>query len=247
MEVFVLRRLETAGLGLPGKTVPWADRAIVPIEGRQRHVAWATVSTFNLLAGAVPAIPDHPISTRLAAWSGWLPEDSTPERGAFRADLRTWQPAARAKFDDVCDWLAPTLRQRELMLAIRPHARHVLSDAQGCITFLKKREGQPFELLVEPAAMLTPDMLPDAAEHLERIIDALARFEAVAGFLVSNVEKVDLGDGVIELRTCPISMGILDPDFVARPCRAAAGSRAIVLYEENLPKQLGIVRPAGRV
>jgi hypothetical protein len=47
----------------------------------------------------------------------------------------------------------------------------VLSDAQSCVTFFGKYAG--VGLLLDPAGLLTPEMVPRAEEHLARIVGTL--------------------------------------------------------------------------
>lgn len=241
MEILVIRRPEEPGD--PRRASPWAERVLTPLEGRDKGVPRAALSTLNLLAGAVPGISHAGDPPRLIAWSGWLPEDSTPEDGCFRTGFETWGPEGRRRFEELCDWLGPRLRDAGRTLVLRPHARHVLSDIPSCLSFAKARAGQPFELLIEPAALLTPDTLRDAPEHIERIVSAATGLECLWGFLVGGIARTK-PDG--ELRLISLCEGDLDPEIVSRAVRQAAGSRPVVVYETLLPRQLGFLRPAGR-
>ncbi|MCW5753462.1 MAG: hypothetical protein KIT24_02000 [Phycisphaeraceae bacterium] len=247
MEVQVVRRLETAGVPELRRLGAWATRAAMPLEGRHRDQPWGLFSTHNLLAGAVPALPQIGITCRIVAWSGWLPEDASPEQGVFFPGHSTWMGAGWAGLVEVCRWLGPALEERGMRLCLRPHARHVLSDASSCLKFVREEETLPVDVVLEPAALLTHAMLAEAKTHLERIVGALGAHARVVGILASNVEVVTLEDRGPELRTTPLMSGVLDPEWVAAPIRAlGAEARSVLLYEEGLPRQLSLIRPAGR-
>lgn len=240
MEILVIRRPETQE---PARRAsPWCERMLMPLEGKDK-TARAALGTLNLLAGAVPELPGVSRPARLVAWSGWLPEDASPEDGCFRTGFETWGPEGRKKFEDLCDWLGPRLREAGHTLVLRPHARHVLSDIPSCVSFAKARAGQPFELLIEPGALLTPETLRDAKEHIGRIVSAASEIACVWGFLAGGVARTRPDD---ELRAVSLCEGDLDPDVVGCAVRRAAGNRPVVVYEALLPRQLGFLRPAGR-
>jgi hypothetical protein len=104
----------------------------------------------------------------IVCWSGTLADE------LFGDEPRTWMREGHLAFRDFCDAAAPTLVARDRTLAFRPHARHVLSDVQGCVNLLREREGQPFALAVGITDLLTPSMLPDLEDHLRRIVPTLA-------------------------------------------------------------------------
>lgn len=139
-------------------------REILPVEG---GAPWAVMDARNLLVDGARGLPS---AERVVVWSGWMGEGDA-ERGVWERDFRTWSPEAWKRLErEVGEF-----RRRVL---VRPHARHVLSDAQSCVTFFRSHEH--VGLLLDPIAMLTPEMTPRAEEHLERIVGALAgRADAV--------------------------------------------------------------------
>ena len=163
---------------------------------------------------------------RIVAWSGTMSDE------LFGDDPRTWMPAGQEAFRQFCDSAAPTLLLRGRRLAFRPHARHVLSDVQSSLTFLRTRAGQPFEILLAPADLLTPALLADAEDHLTRAFEALG----------PRASGVLLQDAVVEgdrLRPVPLGEGLLP----AAPLRAlldrcVPADTPIILSPARLDAQL---------
>ena len=104
---------------------------------------------------------------RLVIWSGTLGDD------LFQSDPRNWMAGGRSALDSFCGRIASELEQRDIRLAIRPHARHVLSDGLSTRRFFDDHADSPFELALDPAAMLEPSMAHAVEEHLERIFEML--------------------------------------------------------------------------
>lgn len=163
---------------------------------------------------------------RIVCWSGTLAAD------LFGDEPRTWMREGHAAFRDFCDAAAPTLLARSRTLAFRPHVRHVLSDVQGCVNLLRERDGQPFELAVGPADLLTAGMARDVEDHLRRIVPALAPRAAM--FL--------LHDGAVEgdvLRPVPLGQGILPRDLLrGLLADSAPADLPLVLLPQDLERQL---------
>ena len=72
-----------------------------------------------------------------------------------------------------CDAIREPLSASGNRLCFRPHARHVLSDPQGTLDFLRRREGEPFGLALAPVDLLLPSMLADAEDHFIRILESM--------------------------------------------------------------------------
>lgn len=246
MDVRVVRRLETAGVPELSRLGPWATRAVMPIEGRRRDEPWGLVSQVNLLAGAILALPKVAGPIRVICWTGWLPEEFSPDQGVFYPALATWTGEGWKRLCEVVRWLGPAMAERGQTLCLRPHARHVLSDPSSCLKFLREHEDVPVEVVLEPAAMLTPGMLTEAQVHLTRIVETIGRMPRVAGVLASNVETVESEEHEPELRLTPLMSGELDPEWIARPIRSLGSGSVVLLLEEGLPRQLSLIRPAGR-
>lgn len=106
---------------------------------------------------------------RLVAWSGTL----SGSDDLFVPFPHNWLKHGREALDAFCDKVTPELKRRHVQLAIRPHARHVLSDPASTLSFLNARLGEPFGLALDPISLLEPTMLPVVEEHLERIFEML--------------------------------------------------------------------------
>lgn len=173
-----------------------------------------------------------PAAAKVVGWSGWVGEGDPPH-DIFPKDPRTWGPAAWSGLASACERLLPTLTQRRAELCLRPHARHVLSDPQRCLAFLKGREDQPIRLLLEPAAFLTGGMLAAAADHLERAFSALGGHPSTWAVLLTNRARVNDHDDDL-LGPAPLHDGLLDPALLADLCERhvpAAVPRVILARE----------------
>jgi hypothetical protein len=179
--------------------------------------------------------PDAPAVMTVATWSGTLAQSDDP----FSADLRNWSVAARSELHDKLDRMGAAAEQRGVTgrLLLRPHARHILSDWHTCARFMSQREtagDARTGLLVDPAALLTAQMLPRSVEHLERTFEQVGLMlrgevgssAAIAGVVVSNVRRpggaaevdplgYDEGEGLI---ACPLDdpAGVLDVKHLVR-------------------------------
>jgi hypothetical protein len=141
----------------------------------------------------------------MVAWSGTLAEG---EDGLFADEPRTWMGEGHGRFESFCDGISDALVASGRRLCFRPHARHVLSDPQGTLDFLRRRDGGPFGLALAPADLLLPDMLPDAEDHFTRILE----------FMVPRADLVLLHDArpavtpdedPERLHPCPLGEGVL--------------------------------------
>lgn len=156
---------------------------------------------------------------RAILWSGSLGES------LFADEPRNWMPAGRAALAAFCDSAARPLGLAEKRMCFRPHHRHVLSDVQGSLSFLRERDGQPFGIALAPADLFTPDMLGDADDHLARAIGSL-------GHLADLVIVDDLRPGPDGLERVPFGEGALPAGRYAR------------LLLEHVPAATPIVLPA---
>lgn len=152
-----------------------------------------------------PMLPHGPDGIRLLSWSGSLAPDGwlSPEPGA--AEPRNWLSTGRAALDAACDRVRPALERHEARLCFIPHCRHVLSDVKSTIHFRAARIGQPFEVALDPIALLETSMLEHLDEHLERMFTSLGPI-AAAVFLADCrppedeghlPRRVALGDGLL--------------------------------------------------
>lgn len=137
---------------------------------------------------------------RIIAWSGTLGDE------LFADEPRTWMGEGHKRFESFCDDVRDTLRDAGRILCFRPHARHVLSDPQGTLDFLRRREGEPFGLALSPADLILPDMLADAEDHFTRILDSMVpRADFI---LLSDAHPDETNES---MTPCPLGSGVLPP------------------------------------
>lgn len=136
--------------------------------------------------------------SRVLGWSGTLGEK------LFQQHPATWLRPGHEALTRFCDEIAPQLEAAGVTLCLRPHARHVLSDPQSCLHFLREHAGQPFEIALAPAEFLEANMLDRAEDHLTRAFEALGSQAAMvllqdvkASGASDDVEFVPLGEGVL--------------------------------------------------
>lgn len=171
----------------------------------------------------------------IITWSGTLAST------LFGDDPRTWMRAGHDAFRAYCDSAAPTLVAQERRIAFRAHARHVLSDVQGCLNFLRMREGQPFDLAFAPADLLTPDMLPNAEDHLTRAFEALGSRAKVV--LLHDALPSDGDDGELPILPVPLGRGVLPGDVLRRlVAEFVPASTPILLLPEGPAAQIEWLR-----
>ena len=144
---------------------------------------WANVSHAN------PLQTGFPIGGRVIAWSGWYGDDADPGAGVFRRDFRAWTPAAWNLLRERLDgWSAAA--QAADALILRPHARHLLSDAQACAMLLRESTDERHYILLDPVSMLEPGMLSDLEDHVERMLQ-LAAWPRIVGVVVTGADVLD--------------------------------------------------------
>lgn len=142
--------------------------------------------------------PDEAVAMTVATWSGTLAQSGDP----FAPDVRNWSVAARSELHDKLDRVGAIAEQRGVTgrLLLRPHARHILSDWNSCARFMAQRETSGdtrTALLVDPASMLTQQMLTRSAEHLERTFEQIGQVlrgatgnaSHIGGVVLCNLRK----------------------------------------------------------
>ena len=166
---------------------------------------------------------------RLLCWSGSLAEEP------FAVHPANWMRPGRAALDALVTQAAPALEARGLSLCLRPHARHVLSDAQGCLRFLTDHAGLPLGVALAPADMLTQDMLPELPEHLNRIFTAMGPRAAVV-----LLQDVQAADDEATRAPVPLGQGVLPRDLVLDLIgQHVPTTTPVVIGPESIAEQLG--------
>jgi hypothetical protein len=155
------------------------------------------INTTNPLA-PIEASADHPSqavpapATTTQIWSGWFGPPDESVTGDTDPDHRTWSGPGRAMLDAMLAAALPRFAAADAVLWLRPHARHVLSDAPSCAAFLKTHAeacaSGTLGLLLDLDMLITPDMAPRRAEHADRIISALAHLPGLAGIAMPEAD-----------------------------------------------------------
>jgi hypothetical protein len=224
MRVYLLPGMDEGGRAdARGAVVPWPVRAGTEVFG--------SVVGGNPLDGDGGVFGALRGGGRVVAWSGWL------DGGDEQAGL-TWGPGGWSAFEAMCDGVAPVLAQGGGTLCLRPRHSHVLSDPQSCLTFLRRRGAEGFEVLLDPAGFLAASMVARVEEHFERAAEALGSQEGVAGVVLTNVEA----EGG-ELRASPLHRGILDPGMLVG--FAAGLELPVLLLDEQVDEQMRVLSAAG--
>src|SRR6185295_13688299 len=108
---------------------------------------------------------------------------------------RAWMHETRTVLDAACDGILEELRERSIEWWMIPRVGDVLSDIPSSLGFLRSRQGQPFGLLLDPAALLTESMLRHWVDHVERSLEAIGAHEACRAIVLHNVGEQE-GDSV---------------------------------------------------
>lgn len=162
-----------------------------------------------VLGADVPGAGDTP----LVVHSGSLAE--IEGGGVFDSHPGTWGPRGWGALQDACERVA---RGSSRVFAVRPHARHVVSDMPSIRRFgAVVAEGHPgrFRLLLDPLGMLDVSHLDrrTAEEHLRRVAAEIPSLDTpgfpLHGLVVSNIRR--RGD---RLDAVPIDEGEIDPGLI---------------------------------
>ncbi|MGQ0629238.1 MAG: hypothetical protein ACT4PL_14195 [Phycisphaerales bacterium] len=135
---------------------------------------------------------------RVVAWtgsaSGGCGSDLFgPEPGTWSG--RGWRALA-ARLPEVL----AECRNRGLGLWLRPHHRHVVSDAPSIRKVLAEFGGDgTLAVLVEPAGLISPGMMALATDHLNRLGELLAGIGSATGVVESSVRLAEGKEDVFEL------------------------------------------------
>jgi hypothetical protein len=157
----------------------------------------------------------------------------------------TWLRPGREKFEQFCNELAPQLKAHERTICFQPHSRHVLSDVQSCINFLRDLEAHKlagvgglggFEIALSPATMFEPSMLRDVDDHLHRMFETLG--ERCAMVFLGDVKLHDHDDEPY-CEAVPLGEGSFPRDVVLDLlARFVPQGTPVVLQSRSIASQL---------
>jgi hypothetical protein len=125
----------------------------------------------------------------LVAWAGWFDEAADAEAGVFQSDFRLWNEGL-GLLKQSLDEVVPALNELKTRLMLRPGLGLVLSDPHSVAALLDKLGSDRIEILVDPVAMLTPEMASDAGDHLPRFFHKLGSLDACTGVVLAGSAQV---------------------------------------------------------
>jgi hypothetical protein len=99
-------------------------------------------------------------------------------------DSPSWLPNAHAALGAMAGHLDALARGRGHRLNLWARACDIISDTPSLLSFLRARGAWRF--LVDPGAMLSAEMLPRAAEHIERYLEVFATHPQAAAIVVGQ-------------------------------------------------------------
>lgn len=209
------------------------------------EIRWP-VSAANIFSDrSEPQAPSQPEQTTVV-WSGWFDDQARPEAGVFHHDPRTWTALGWETLEARLAEVLPMFEAADARLLLRPHVRHVISDAPSIRRILGKFETPALGILLEPAAMLTAAMAADARDHLTRMLEALAHHERVAAILLTGAQRPDPHHDEETLIPAPLTTGVLDrQDLLAILREHGPFERPLALFDQDVPAQLDLLREAG--
>lgn len=114
---------------------------------------------------------------------------------------------------------------------MRPHARHVVSDAVAARAVLAEREGGRFGLAFDPASCFEASMLEDADDHLVRMFEIAGPLAEVVILRSVGVPRGDAGFESPALEGAALGEGALDSALLGRLVREHARGDAVVAAE----------------
>jgi len=153
--------------------------------GGWTHGVWPDLRCSDDFAISGEQVPSH---ERTILWAGGLGD------GDFDPNPRTWLDAGWKTFMAALPELPP-------YSLIRPHWAHVVSDAMSARRLHTEASAMSVGLALSPASMLSPGMMADADEHLDRFFE-------LAGEAALAVVLEDLSTQ--HLTPCPAGQGDLD-------------------------------------
>lgn len=218
MGLYLLKRLpQLTGEGRAGWLRDWqASDLVVDAEGGETRAVVSALSVGPAAGVGVPAEATVILRTG-GSRRGGLEAEDMPDFA--------WMPKARERFRASIE----RLEARPGEYWLWPSAEGVLSDVPSTRSFFCSREGGNLRLLLDPASMLTRDMLPKAEDHLARIFAGLGGI--AAAILLANIEPHGGLEGV-QLST--LTRGVLSPKVVVELWRefGSEGTPVVVLDED---------------
>ena len=91
-----------------------------------------------------------------------------------------WMPESRARFEAFAAGFERALAPRRdgCFPAVWPHSHGAVSDAPSIQAFMRGRHERGWRFVLDPAALITPSMLPLLEDHLRRLLDLVGEHPA---------------------------------------------------------------------
>jgi len=213
---------------LSGAAAPACDGLILK-HGQPNEVLAATIRG-NILAHDSLIDTEMP-GDRIVCWSGTLADE------LFAAYPANWLRPGREALQAFCREVAGQFRSHQRTICFQPHSRHVLSDAQSCLSLLREHDGGPFEIALSPATMLEASMLNDLEDHLARMFQSLGGQCALV--MLSDVAESLDDEGEPMCESVPLGQGRLPRELVRGLIREhVPATTPIVLRPQQIASQL---------
>jgi hypothetical protein len=173
---------------------------------------------------------------------GWVDavegEPTTPANPAV--SFRTFTASGRAVYEAVRDAARAAVAGTDRRVVWCPDAATALSDIPSVRSEAQNwTPDDPFDLLIDPAAFLTPAIVPTAEEHLDRVAEAVVSLDRVWAVLIADRVVTDGG-----LVARAVGDGVLPLPALAR-CATAAVDRGIPVVLSGEPgvqiERLGLI------
>lgn len=161
------------------------DTQIIPTRNLGRTGEACAYTHKNLLEQGVVDSVEH--DSALIAWAGWYDQTADPALGVFASDFRLWNEGIDLLRQQI-DALGPVLEEKNARLLLRPALGLVLSDPHSIWALFEKLPKSPIGVLVDPVAMLTPEMMDHAEDHLPRMFDKLGNLERCEAVVLSGAK-----------------------------------------------------------
>jgi hypothetical protein len=150
----------------------------------------------NLVPPILPESPRSWLPGRCIASPGAPLRDEADESALWKLRMGSAMPDLDAALDRALASLPPAST-----LCLRPAADSVLSDVPTTLGLLRRFESR-VELLLAPADLIAPAMLPHSSDHLIRILSAFESHPAVRGIILEDLsgpgEFAPAGTGLIK-------------------------------------------------
>ncbi len=206
----------------------WQLRGRTPTGGVEHEIGADAIICADPAIGEVWGIWTR-ASILDARWERWLeaPElrsarivVSTRQGEREGADRwRMWGREGRRLLDEACERLRGSASRAGAEFVLVPTADGVLSDVPSAGSFVRGHEGGEFGVLLEPAAMLTGQMLSASEDHVRRMVRFAAETAAVRGVVISSVRGA-AGGGV---ECCGVEEGEIDAGVLGSILAESAG------------------------